>query len=346
MTTIATSALSALTALDQWVCWRRELRGGKPTKVPYNARTGTKAAVGDSLTWSSHAAAVAAAGRYDGIGFVMTPEDDIAGVDLDKCRNPETGEIDSWAQNIITRVNSYTEVSPSNTGIRIFLRGVLPPGRRRRGHSETYDRDRYLTVTGRHVDCTPETIEERRAELAAVHAAMFPHTETPPAEEREPQPVDLVDAELLERMTRAKNGDTFLRLWDGVIDEGRHSESDLALCGMLAFWTGRDAARIDRLFRGSRLFRPKWDERRGDTTYGAMTIKKAMERCATVYQPTDTFPVVEVDPCVLNGKDHHHAELDGFHIVTSDRSLVTRYVRYARQRTDAPRRALQRSSST
>ncbi len=51
-----------------------------------------------------------------------------------------------------------------------------------------------------------------------------------------------------------------------------------ALCSGLGFWVGPAPARLDRLFRSSRLRRDKWDSRRGESTYGAQTIAKALER--------------------------------------------------------------------
>jgi putative DNA primase/helicase len=84
------------------------------------------------------------------------------------------------------------------------------------------------------------------------------------------------DRELLERAFTAKNGTEFTRLWNGdTSGQTSHSEADLALCSHLAYWTGGDAARIDSLFRRSGLYRNKWDERRGDQTYGERTIGKA-----------------------------------------------------------------------
>ena len=70
---------------------------------------------------------------YGGIGFVFTSGDDLCGVDLDRCLNPEIGEMESLAQEIIEALDSYTEVSPSGTGVHVLLRGELPPGRRRSG---------------------------------------------------------------------------------------------------------------------------------------------------------------------------------------------------------------------
>ena len=75
-----------------------------------------------------------------------------------------------------------------------------------------------------------------------------------------------------------KNGAAFFRLWSGCTDGySSHSEADLALCSHLAFWTGRDAALMDSMFRQSGLMRDKWDRQQSGTTYGAITIQKAIE---------------------------------------------------------------------
>ena len=89
--------------LRQWVCWRTEERGGKLTKVPYGPLTGERASSTNAGTWAGYSEAVAAYKErgYDGIGFVFTKEDGFCGVDLDGCLDPETGEIEGWAQEII-----------------------------------------------------------------------------------------------------------------------------------------------------------------------------------------------------------------------------------------------------
>jgi putative DNA primase/helicase len=87
---------------------------------------------------------------YDGIGFVFSDADPFCGIDLDDCRNPETGEIVPWAQEIICRVgDGYTEISPSGRGIHVIIRGDVRGGGMRRGPVEMYSRGRYFTITGR-----------------------------------------------------------------------------------------------------------------------------------------------------------------------------------------------------
>jgi primase-polymerase (primpol)-like protein len=145
-----------LRSRDHWLVWRGEIREGRPTKVPYCIACPSQcAAVDDPATWGVFADAVDAQScselRLDGIGYVLTLEDRLVGIDLDHCIDPETGVIATWAMDIALRIDSYTEISPSGAGLRIWARGVLPPGRRRKGHIEMYDSGRYLTVTGHRV---------------------------------------------------------------------------------------------------------------------------------------------------------------------------------------------------
>jgi len=149
-----------LQAIDHWVSWRYELRVDKksgkpkPTKIPIDPLTGANAKSNTRTTWGSFEQAWS---RYesdalDGIGFVLTLDAGIVGIDIDHCREPKTGAIDDEGLAIVRELDSYTEVSPSGTGIRIFARGKLPNGWRKRGRVEMYDRARYLTVTGVQVE--------------------------------------------------------------------------------------------------------------------------------------------------------------------------------------------------
>jgi primase-polymerase (primpol)-like protein len=143
-----------LTERPQWVCWKLEEREGKETKVLYTPGTLRRASSTDLMTWRTFSEALAAyeAGEppYDGIGFVFCSADPFVGIDLDGCRNPETGEISPWAQKIISAVREgYVEVSPSETGVHVIVEGTLRGGGgNRKGKAEMYARDRFFTVTG------------------------------------------------------------------------------------------------------------------------------------------------------------------------------------------------------
>jgi hypothetical protein len=182
---------------------------------------------------------------------------------------------------VLGDLGSYAEVSPTGTGVKVFLRGRWPANWNRRGPVEVYDRGRYFTVTGRRLPQAPPSVNERQAALERFHAdgarGVQPAGDNPAV-----KAIGALDDDLLiQRARQARNGDRFARLWDGD-PSGYQSESeaDLALCGHLAYWTGRDADRVDRLFRLSGLFRPKWDERRGEETYGQRTIATALNGMA------------------------------------------------------------------
>jgi putative DNA primase/helicase len=280
-----------LRARAQWVCWRYERRGEKRTKVPKNPRTGANASPTDPTTWGSFTDTLRVAAKYEGIGFVFTSDDPFAGVDLDACRDSQSGRLAPWAQPIVDDLASYTEITPSGTGGHIIVEATLPTGRRRRGQVEMYDTDQFFTVTGHHLAGTPTTIERRQEALAALHARVFAEiVQRPEPNGHHPAPrVSLDDESLLERAQRAENGEKFGRLWRGDISGyASPSEADLALCRQLAFWTGRDAKSMDRLFRRSGLMREKWDEKRGESTYGAHTIAHAIAACREVYTDPPT----------------------------------------------------------
>ncbi|MDP9475869.1 MAG: phage/plasmid primase, P4 family [Actinomycetota bacterium] len=272
-----------LCALPQWLCWKTAKRKGKITKVPVSPYGGAGKPNVPS-TWGTLAEALAHAerGGLAGVGFVFSEDDPYCGVDLDKCRDPETGELSEDAAEIVAALGSYSEASPSGTGVHVIVRGHVPAGGNRKGAVEMYDRGRFFTMTGETLDGATAEIGDRQGELEALHRWLFPprpakgpgaapaaRNGRPAADSRE-----LSDDELLERARGAKNGERFARLFAG--DRSGYdsdSEADLALCSMLDFWT-EDEHQLDRLFRRSGLYREKWE--RAD--YRERTIRKAKDR--------------------------------------------------------------------
>jgi len=141
-----------LKELPQWVLWKPVLRQGKWTKPPYRV-DGRHASCADPSSWADFDAIDAAyrSGGWAGYGFVLTAADPFCGIDLDHVRDPANGAIEAWARDLIRRFDSYTEISPSATGVRIFIKGRLPERGRHKGKIEIYDRSRFLTVTGRRI---------------------------------------------------------------------------------------------------------------------------------------------------------------------------------------------------
>ncbi|GAB7093939.1 hypothetical protein JCM30237_10910 [Halolamina litorea] len=279
-----------LQEVPQWLCWSEQVRDGKQTKVPLDPQTGSYASVTDPGTWGPFQVATEAAtdDSVAGIGFVFTDDDPFVGVDLDDCRDAETGSAEPWARDLLTRLDSFTEVSPSGTGFHVYVRGVLPAGGNRSGSLECYESSRFFTVTGDWVAGTPENVHERTAALQAMHtehiATSVPSTASIPDEVS----TTIADETLLSKAMNAKNGEKFTRLWNGnTSGYDSQSEADMALCFLLAFWTGRDPSQMDRLFRQSGLYRAKWDDRHyGDgRTYGEGTLERAVQGTTDVYEP-------------------------------------------------------------
>ncbi len=123
---VSALTLATLAHHQIWVAWKQEMRAGRPTKVPYDPRTGRCAASDDAGTWATRDEAQwwAATEHANGIGVMFCPVDGCAflcGIDLDSCRDPDTGNVAPWAQAVIHRFATYTEVSPSGTGVKLFF---------------------------------------------------------------------------------------------------------------------------------------------------------------------------------------------------------------------------------
>ena len=267
-----------LKGLKQWVCWV-----GKD-KIPKNAYTGKNAQSNNPDTWADFDTAVAACGKYnfDGIGFMFA--NGYFGVDLDHCID----NVD-FCDEFVETLQSYAEISKSGTGIHIICRGTLPSGARRKNGVEMYSSGRYFICTGNIYNEKYKEVVDCTESVKVLHSKYLP-SETPRAEKALPVAsyISMDDQEVVDKARNCKSGYLFTMLyqgeWQGVYSS--QSEADLALCNMLAFWTQKDPAQMDRIFRSSGLMRPKWEERRGANTYGQITISKACMGCTEVYNPT------------------------------------------------------------
>lgn len=110
--------------------------------------------------------------------------------------------------------------------------------------------------------------------------------EEPKKTQKQSEPMPEDDETRQARMFGSKNGEKIKKLWAGEWsgDYPSQSEADSALCCYLAYWYGRDPERMDRMFRQSKLMRDKWDERRGESTYGADCIANACATVTEIYQ--------------------------------------------------------------
>ena len=178
----------------QWVLWcgadRINQQTGEITgleKIPIDPHTLHHASTTDAETWSTFEYCVDALpvaleqwenespGTYrgGGIGYVFTNDDFYTGVDLDHCRDADTGTITDWAQTWIDTLNSYTQVSVSGTGVHIIVEATLPPGRRQSGNYQMWDHSRFFAMTGQPIPGTLPTIEPREIPLTALWCTLF-----------------------------------------------------------------------------------------------------------------------------------------------------------------------------
>lgn len=289
-----------LKAIPNWIRWKTETGDdGKPTKVPYRL-DGRKAASTRSQDWSDYRAAVTDA-RIDntqGVGFVVNGG--IVGFDLDGCHDPKTGDISPWAQSIVEALDSYTEVTPSQTGIRVWVRGALPGtdkvfnldpaiGFGDKVKIEVFTDGRYFTVTGKPL--YEDSVDVEARDLTDVYqlchdirsqypAPTKPKSTGTPITQSDRQSTPVVQAGFF------NHGKLFV-LMTGVIKStepfviedahgnsltyASHSEADLALATVLAIEHGNNPEKISAEFRKSPLYREKWDR------LEKQTIEKAIK---------------------------------------------------------------------
>lgn len=315
----------------QWICWRLERKQGseKPNKTPYAPNASRRASSTDPATWGTLDQAEASCAKfgYTGIGFVFTKEDDLVGVDIDHCRNPETGELTEIAAAVVKRANTYTEISPSQTGLHFFFHGALPEGGNKNPNTgvEMYAHSRYFTMTGNRLGDAPMMISEDTETLAWIHRTYVEKpkpqkVEKPEKKDSKPKSrkknMPLSDEEVLNKALSADKDALFSKLWSGKWESayGTQSEADMALACKLAFWTGKDIGQMDRLFRQSALFRDKWDVRHhaNGATYGEETLAKAAELITDSYSPLGNDPILEFEGRYLRNRDDKVAPLTNF----------------------------------
>jgi putative DNA primase/helicase len=177
----------------QWVAWRCEGQGPKPRKVPYVVRTGAKADYPKPEAWCSFEEAVAAlrgSDRYEGIGFVISADDPYCGIDLDDA--VVDGQLIPSAQAIVDAFSTYTETSPSGTGVKLIAIGKKPDDAKCNvrnvdgmGGVEVYDEKRFWTITGQRLEGTPPTIGRCQQQINDLCSKLWPKRPTQSSENGE-----------------------------------------------------------------------------------------------------------------------------------------------------------------
>lgn len=283
-----TAIPESLQEIPQWVVWKySQDREGNLKKPPFSPINGRRASIKESASWGSFldASRTYESGKYAGVGFVLTRETGIVGIDIDHCI--KEGVIDPKALWLVTTIASYAEISPSGKGIRILVKGHLPDKYRRYKRVEMYEEDRYLTITGHRLDLSTLeiTTNQQGLEIAyrEVFRTFFDRTHRLEQEHNKPHANNLfpTDEEVIQRGLDAKNGSNFARYLnaDPSLLSGDKTQSQVTFTFvlMLSRLTD-DADQIDRIVRKSRIHPDKWDSRRGNTTWGRYLIDEVFRK--------------------------------------------------------------------
>lgn len=247
-----------LKQLPQWVLWKVAARsdGDKPTKLPFQI-DGELAKAGVPATWSSfeNVSDVYERGGYDGIGFEFADDRRLCGIDLDGCRNPETGEVSGWAKDIIKSLDTYAEVSPTKTGVKLFVlaKSPLPTGRKTQVSEpkvcdktpgiEVYDHKRYFAVTGLRL-IGPHEPQERQRQLTELCKKYFV------------QPGPVKEPDIADRARRY-----LTRIPGAISGEGGHNTTFRAACILVLGFGLEPHKAIRILAEWNQTCQPPWTER-------------------------------------------------------------------------------------
>lgn len=299
----------------QWVLYHLKCDPNreKPTKIPCTTDNAPASAT-NPATWCNFKEALKTfrSGIGDGLGFVFTDKDPYCGIDLDS--SCDLLGPDKWAEQIIKRFSSYTEYSPSGTGLHIIIKGKKQITNCRKDKIEIYDDKRFFTFTGNVYDHL-FIINEGQDELDAFCKEIFSAPEIALSHISSPAGKELSESEinaLIAQMRSTQNGQKFTLLFEGNW-QGKYrsqSEADQALCNILAFYTNNNHIAIDQFFRKSGLYREKW-ERRKDYREGtiANAINFHHNQALSTFTPSESITVVDMIPIIhINNVEYKETE--------------------------------------
>ena len=319
--------------------WKYEKRNGRLTKVPYQI-TGARASASERKTFTDFDSVLKAyrSGGYDGIGLGIF--DEFCAVDIDHCITD--GKLSEMAEDIIAIMDSYTETSPSGTGIRILFKATGLTYSNEEYYTnnreiglEVYNAgktSKYVTVTGNAI--RESEIADRSTEIMSV---LEKYNRKPVNAKAEASVTGtapgsyLSDDEVIAKASASKQGEKFKRLWNGEIPDGKSwSEADVALDCILAFWCGGDKEQMMRMHRKSGLMRDKWERE----DYRNSTINKALEITTEFYRPAIADPaddfnevltaVKELDP--VNNRRYRSGDIGFGRLYADIFKDIARYV--------------------
>ena len=285
--------------LPQWVLWRAEWDNKQKQykKVPYSY-DGNYAKSTISDTWTIFSAIntiYEQNDKYEGIGFVLSGNDDYVVLDIDNAID-ENGQINSDLALDMTEI-TYCEKSPSGTGLHCFFKGKLPEERKKKRTDldiELYDTKRFMTVTGDSIGqseiCGDQSVLDNlveryfKAEKNQEIITFDPNHKS-----------ELSDEEVINLMLKSKQKDKISDLLQGNYEKYFESPSEAvqSLLHYLAFYTGKDRQQMERIFLNYNNLTDKWDENRSNTKWGQLELDKAIDNQTEVYSNSlNNFEIV------------------------------------------------------
>ena len=280
-----------LKQLPKWVLWRAEWDNKQKQykKVPYSY-AGYRASSTESETWTIFDAIHSLYEKNDsnnGIGFVLSNDDDYICLDIDDAVNPDTGQLQTDLAIEMTEL-TYCELSPSGTGLHCFFKGELPSERKKKRSDldiELYSNARFMTVTGESIG--QSEICEVQATINNIVERYFKVEEPVKTFTIHPNRTnDLSDDEVMDIMMKSKSKDKISDLLKGNYENYFESPSEgvQSLLHYLAFYTSKDKGQMERLFLDYNNLTDKWDSKRGNTTWGQLELDKAINNQSEVFK--------------------------------------------------------------
>ena len=324
---------------DSWVLWRSTEQSGriKPAKIPYNPANEEEAKTNDpstagpfNLAADVFLQAEGTSRSYSGLGYMLKKDAGIVAIDIDACRDPDTGLIYPWAMEIVLDMNSYTEFSPSGTGLHILVDGEIREPKQPRG-IEVYDDGRYITMTGLWlpgITRWPESRQRRLTRLMRTFARdsfNHPFKQDGCEENVMLRGAPIRDDVVLQCLYHTKYGERIRNLGKGIREPGESlEEAGLAFLRFIAALNGGNVSQMDRLMRLSGLFHERWDQPQGERSYGETMIERAIDSLA-LHNPLQSS--LQANPLtVMDYTDTANAEL-----LSRMLNKQVRYVREGRQ---------------
>lgn len=275
----------------RWVVWMMEEVKGRVTKVPYTV-SGKRASSTNPDDWTTYAKAKAALANFgSGVGVIFTPEETLLGIDIDHVLEHRKliGEKADTISALVKDANTYAEISPSGTGLHLYL-GITESFRLTGGNKhqpfELYTSGRFFTWTETPFGKSKPIRTVTPAQAETILATIGYPWNAPKEETKELIHMNqFTDEQLLDRMFKSKNGDDIKKLYMGESDayESDASRADAALLNHLAFWSGKDAEQMERLWRESPLGQREKTLKRKD--YRIRSIDNAIKSCKETYKP-------------------------------------------------------------